>query len=475
MPNGSGNMPNSNVYNLKGINTKISPFSQTDGQITHCLNMYTDLIGAKRKRPGYVTFLGTAEGSAVNTMFQYLKEDGTTNYLYRASGSKVYWYNEGAGTGDWTLATNGTISAGAKMGATTFDDVLICGDGVGATRHTTVGTSFTDTTLAPIGRYFAQEFNRVFIAGTASDLFYSSPGNGTDWAGTSDSSSMVISGPGKLNGVWSVADRIVATKTSGIMRKWDDYALTRVPTTKGYASYDSVGDIDGYLVGLNRLGYFGFGGGRPEIISNPVVKHIYNNSQSGIAGTVFANAPAGVYRYQYLASVGTITDEYTQHQIPDCVMVYDYQLDEWFDYRYFNRPTSFLNYLDKNGDEQLIFGDAVGQVYKLAGTATSDNGNPIECQLEGFIHLSTPERDKVWKKVEAFANPGCEAQIMFGASDTFDITKVQWGSSMSLRSGCSSIRRSIRGRFLFYRVIESSITAPFEFYGFSVEADFIGD
>jgi hypothetical protein len=470
-------MPTKTVYNLKGLNTKIQPFDQVDGQVIHCVNMYTDLVGAKAKRPGYVTFNGTADGSAVNSLFQYQKGDGTTNYLYRASGSSLYYYNEGAGTGDWTLATNGTISPGAHVGKTIFDDVLILGDGVGSTRHTTDGVTFTDTSLAPIGQYFTNEFGRVFVGGTASDLFYSSANDGTNWqtSGTSDSSSLKIPGAGKINGVFASNDRVVSTKTSGAMKKWDDYALTSVPTTKGYASPYSVVDIDGYNIGLNPLGLFGYGGGRPEILSNPVEKHIYNNDNSGIAGSVFTTAPAGVNKYQYMISVGTITDSYTQIAIPDCVMCYNYQLDEWTDYQYANRPTAFTTYIDSSGNEQTIFGDSSGQVYKLAGTATSDNGTPINCSLIGFVHLGSPESEKIFNKIDAFANPGCEASLFLAASDVFDLSKVNWVGYGSLKSGKLEVRKALRGNFLFYKVIESSTTVPFQFYGFAIEYDFQGD
>lgn len=466
------------VFNLKGINTKIQPFQQVDGQIIHCQNLYTNQIGAKTKRPGYTTFNGTADGSAVTSLFQYQKNDGTTNYLYRASGSSLYYYNEGAGTGDWTLCGNGTIGAGAHVGNTTFNDVMIVGDGVGSTRHTTNGTSFTNTTLAPIGAYLANEFNRVFIGGTASELFYSSALDGTNWqtTGTSDSSSLTIGGGGKINGVFTAVDRIMITKTNGQMKKWDNYDLTTVPTTKGYSSPVSVADVDGYRIGLNRLGFFGYGGDRPEILSNPVEKHIYNSAGTGIDGSKFSTAAAGVYKYQYQCAVGTVTDDFTGIQIPDCVMNYNFQLDEWTDFKYQNFPTAYLNYVDRNGNEQTIFGDASGQVYKLDASTMSDNGSPIECSMIGFIHLGTPDNPKVFNKMHAFANPGCEATILLGVSEHFDLNKIKWVNYGSLTNGIHEIRTGIGwGHYLFFKIVESSITAPFTFYGFAVDWEEQGD
>ena len=464
------------VLNLGGINTKVQPLLTKDGELTRCLNLATDQIGAKRKRPGYVAFRDTADGSAVNSLFSWEKEDGTTRYIYRASGAGLY-YSDLNGTANWAVCGNGTITAGNHVGQAVLGDTMVVGDGAGSTRHSTNGTSFTDTTLAPVGEHLAVSSDRrVFICGTDSQLYWSVTNDATNWntTGTSDSSSLRIPGAGKLNGVFNAASLITMTKASGLMHKWDGYSLDTVPTNLAYTSPYSVKQLEGYHIGLNRQGFFGYGGDRPEILSNPIEHQIYNDSGSAVAGTSFNSAPGGVYRKNYYCAVGTTTDDTTEQTVNNCVEVYNFQLDEWYNYQFANFPTAFHTYKDSNGVEQFVFGDGSGQVYTLSGTATSDNGAAIECALEGFLHLGIPDQNKRWQKLWAFANPGCKAQIQVAASDTFQKDTLNWIDIGDLSSGVTECAIGQSGRFLFYRLHESSTDARFQFFGFAADVSAVG-
>ena len=152
---------------------------EQDGALIHSVNMVSFPYGAKTKRTGYSTFLGTPDASTVNSLLDYHQNDGSTFYLYRASGSALYYSLQG--TGAWTLSGNGTISNGAHFGGAILDNTFIGGDGVGSTRHTTSGTSFTNTTLAPISEFFEQYQNRIYASGTAGDCFYSTTNDATNW------------------------------------------------------------------------------------------------------------------------------------------------------------------------------------------------------------------------------------------------------------------------------------------------------
>src|SRR5688572_16557871 len=122
-----------NISNFGALNLKLSPFLQGTGQVIRALNVERDMIGAWKKRPGYITFLGTPDNSQVNTLGFWMKNDGVTNHLYRTSGSILY--HSVSGTGAWTLSPGGTISEGGHFGFTVLDDTLIGGDGTLATRH----------------------------------------------------------------------------------------------------------------------------------------------------------------------------------------------------------------------------------------------------------------------------------------------------------------------------------------------------
>ena len=146
-------------YNLGGLNLFLNPLLKKDGEAIRAVNVQSSSFGAKTKRTGYSTFLGTADGSAVNSLFSWTQDDGSL-FLYRASGAGLYHSVEG--TGEWTMSGAGTITAGSAVGHAVSANVLIVGDGKGSTRHSTNGTSFTNTTLAPVASQFTQYQGRIY-------------------------------------------------------------------------------------------------------------------------------------------------------------------------------------------------------------------------------------------------------------------------------------------------------------------------
>lgn len=470
--------------NFRGINLYINPLTIIDSDesggvdLLRAVNVDSYPYGAKTKRQGYVTHLGTADGSAVNSLFTFAKNDGTTLFLYRASGSSLYYSLQG--TGAWTLAGNGTISPGRHVGYAILDNTLIVGDGVGSTRHTTNGTAFTNTTLAPIGEFFAEYQRRIYVSGTSSNLFYSTAQDATNWntSGTSDSSSLFIPSGGKLSALFKNNDRLIITKNSKTMYKWDGFALVDMATDKGPTSPYSIGKEggQGFVPYLNRDGIAAYSGVLPSLISNPIQPIIYNNSGSAVAGGTFNTAPGVIHRNNYFLAVGTTTDDIARATINNCIIKYDMQKNEFLTWSFANNPTALHSYTDINGDNQLIFGDSSGQCYLLSGTATTDNGSPIEGLLEFVLHLNTPELEKKWNELWMFFNPGCQAQIQIGLSDSFTPQNINWVDIGDARDGVVDYRfpQGSRSRLLFVRVKEYSTTTPFRFYGVSLDMDLIG-
>lgn len=464
------------AFNIESLNLKVSPFLQGQGQVLRAVNVDRDVLGGWKKRSGYTTFLGTPDNSQVTSLFSWTRNDGTSLYLYRASGSILY--HSVAGTGAWTVSPGGTITGGAHFGHTVLDDVLIGGDGTAASRHTTTGTSFSNTSGAPLAEHWEQYQGRVWGArgtatsGTNTDMFYSTVGTASDW--TTDSSSIRIPGAGRANTLYKAGDRLVAGKDSGEMYQYDGYILTDLSTNTAPSSPYSIGEMEGYKIYLNRLGVFGHPGGRPDIISNPIERQIYNSAGSGITGTVFDNAPGIQYRYNWYCSVGTITDDLIQETLPDTILKYNFQQDEWSNYRFSDRPTAFGTYQDTNGNEQMIFGDNNGQCYQLSGTTFSDNGKPIESILQGFIHGSTFE-EKKWNWITGQFNPGCKAKIQFAISDTFSPRTLNWIDVGDAFDGVVEYRfpSDTRGRFLHWKIYEASTSSRWQFFGWEFDADVI--
>ena len=461
------------VFNLGSLNLKVSPFLHKEGDLIRCLNLEKDQVGALKKRPGYVSYLGTANGSAVIDLFTWQKDDGTTIFNYRNSGGILYYSTQG--TGAWTICGNGTIAAGNHIGHAVLENTMIVGQAGGTTRHTTDGTSFTDTTVAPAEQFFASKFNRIWAWGTASDLFWSTAGTPSDWS--SDSSSLKVPGAGKGNGLFIANDRIVAPKNSGMMFTYDDYNLRQVPTNMGPSSPYSLAETEDYWFSLNRNGVFGYAGDRPKLLSNAIEKQIYNDAGNGIAGTVFDTAPGEVYHYDYFCAVGTVKDDLTDEEIADCIIKYDYQLDEWGNFKFAHFPSAFLKYKDENGDEKLVFGNANGQCYTYGGTELSDNGSSVEAIAEGVLTFGAPDVDKLFKDLKAFASPGCQAKVAVAIGDSFEKQKKKWIDIGDLSTGCKEFKfpDGSRGKLLFWKLYEMSKDHRFHFYGFAVNLDIIGE
>lgn len=465
-------------FNSGGLNLYVNPLLRSDGEFIQLTNVDSYPYGAKSKRTGYTTLLGTANGSTVTNLFEWTKQDGSL-FLYAAHGNVLNYSVEGTGT--WTTPTNGTIASGNYVGHAVLEDTLVICDGAGSTRYTTDGSTFTDGTLAPVAVDLVQYQRRIYALGTSDTLFYSVTNDPTNWAttGTSDSSSITIPGAGKLLKGFVASDRLVVSKSSGNMFKWDGYSLVDTGSELGVTSPWSVDQSEGYYFFLNRLGHFGYGGARPQILSNAVQPQIYNNKGSAIAGANFDTAPGGVNRYKYYLAVGTTTDDYSNTTIDDNIIVYDYQTNEYLNHSYAHNPTCFLEYKDTNNVTQFAFGGAGGQAYQLSGTATSDAGNAISSTIEFVIHSDAPDRDKHWKNMKLFFNPGCNAKVQVALANSYlkgDSEKV-WGEVLGCNNGVCEVffkQGENRGKFLYVKIYDSSKDSSYTYYGYTYDAEIVG-
>jgi len=463
------------IRDIGSLNTYLNPINTPDGNVIHCVNLDSNPLDGKRKRMGYTTYLGTPDTAEVNSLFNWTKNDGTTMFNYRASGSVVYYSTQG--TGDWTPCTNGTVVDGAHVDHATLDNNLFIADGAGSLRYTNNGTAFTYIAGAPMGASIVSDYQgRMYANGTASksSWFYSTSGTsaGTDW--TTDSSSLFIGGGGALKSVLKASDRQILTKTTGQMYRWDGYNLVDMATELGPTSKEGIGKIEDFQFWLNRLGIFISNASKPTLISNAIQRQIYNDASTGITGANFDTASGVAHRYDYLLDVGTLTDDLIGEQIPRAIIKYNYQKNEFVNYSFYNEPTAWCSYKDNDGVQQLIFGDASGQCYTY-GVGSTDNGQPIETSLQFVVHAGQPFLNKEWGYIEVLTNPGCQAKLQIAIEDTFTAGKKRWKDIGSLVNGFNQFRfpTGSRGKILFVRIYESSTTAPFELYGVNFTANII--
>ena len=461
---------NSGIIIPGSLNLAVNPLAHKPGDLIRALNIESDQFGAKKKRAGYVTYLGTMpNGSVVSDLLNFTLNNGTQFWNYAFAGGLLYYSTQG--TGDLTVCGNGTLDATGTLTSAVSENTLLIGDGVAATRHTTNGTSFTNTTAAPIAVDMEDYQNRIYAIGTASTMFWSNAGTPTNW--TNDSSSINIPGPGKLTTLRKLDDRLITGKNSGIQHRWDGYNLFDLSTRLAPTSSRSLARVEKIDFGLNRLGVFVYSGNPPELISNAVEKQIYNDATEGIIGTTFDNAPGIAHKYEYMLSIGTVTDDLTDETIANAILVYDYQSDEWWNNRFADRPVAWLSYNDASGDQQLIFANG-SQCYTYGGTATADSGATIECVMEGILHMNTL-LDKKWNWFRASFNPGCQAKIQVAITNTFVKGAKNWIDLRDTSSGVAEFRfpEGSRGKFLFWKIYEASRNARLHLYGFEVDYEII--
>lgn len=457
------------IQTINGLNQKINPLIKSDGELELAINVESYRYGAKKKRPGYVTYLDNPDSAPITNLFTW--KQGTQFWNYRASGSQLFYSY--MGTGNWTVCGNGTIGNGAYVSSAVLNDTMLICDGVGSTRHTTNGTSFTDTVLAPVGVWATEFQGRVYVLGTASFAFYSVSNDATNWnvSGTSDSSSIIIPGPGKLLNSFKVNNRLSIHKSDGAIFRWDGYRLVDMANDLGPSSSASIGNVEDYRFYLNRMGIFGYDGDQPEIVSNPIEKYIYNSDETGIAGTTFDNAPGVAHQYTYYTSVGSVRDDFTNYGVNNAITAYNYQFNEFTVHSFADKPTAFGTYTDINGVRRMIFGDATGQCYTYGGTALSDNGKPITVVLEGFTSLNSLS-EKRFSWLMASFNPGCQAQMQIAISSNVEPTSLKWVNLGDASSGRIDYKfpEGSRGNYLFWRIIESSTSSRLDFNGIEIEA-----
>lgn len=467
---------------LQGLNLYTNPLMDlgSDGQIIRAVNVDSSPFGAKNKRQGYGTFAAGALSNPPNTLFSWTPDGGGSQFVYAQDGN-VLKYSQN-GTGAWAIAGNGTISSSSTsvLGYTVLNNTLIVSTNGGTTRYTTDGVTFVDASGAPAGNFLEQYQNRVFIGGSSSTLTYSVTGDPTNWqtTGTSDSSSFTIPGAGRINKLFKLADRLFVSKEFRQLFRWDGFSLVDTASNLGPSSPYSYGSVENNGFWLNEKGIFTSAGAAPQLISNPIYRFFNNTTGSQIAGTSFGSAPAAIHYYDYFAAVGSMTDDFTDETVPNAIIKYNFQKNEFLNWSFADFPTTMHAYRDLNGVPQLLFGAGVagvaGTIFQL-GTQTSDNGAPIESILELMFDFGNPLLQKDWRILWGFFNPGCGAQIEVATSDTYIKENKNWQTVGPAKEGVVyyRFRNGERGRFLFVKVTESSRDPAYICYGFGLEADLV--
>lgn len=483
-------MPGLNLYINPLFNGYMDTIMSMDGQIIRSINLESVPTGAKRKRPGYTTFLNSL-GTQTNNLFSWNNSQANQIYVYNYTAGTLFYYDATAGTGtSWLPCGNGTFgvsNSGSNPGqylghAFMLGTSMICGDGVGSSRHTTDGTSFTNTTLAPVAAYWVTYQNAIYAGGgtqavSPSVLFNSNASDATNWviSGTTSTSSLGIPDDGFINQLFVLAQNLFIGKTTGRLFRWDGYNLWDQSSLNGPISPFSYAAKEGVGFWLSTDGIMMSQGDTPSLISNAIQPQIYNHNNTGIAAGSFSTAPGVIHRYDYLLAVGSIQDDVSNEPMNNAVIKYNIQQNEFLNYQFNDNPTAWTTYKDYQSNYKLLFGGTAGQVFLYGGpngTTTSDNGVSIPCVIDMVFNFNTPYLQKDWRWLWAFFNPGCQAQISIATSDTFDRGKKNWIDIGDASSGVVQYRfpQGLRSRLLWVRIKEESQSSRLDLLGISLQA-----
>lgn len=371
-----------------GMNRNVAHFNIMLGEWRLIKNADVDKVGRVKKRQGYVKFLNVPDANKEVLSMIPFDLGGTRKMIMINAAGKLYAAATNAAS--WGTAILTGLSTTARWGYTYMQDddgnnYMILGNGT-ETYKTADAATFSAVSGAPLAKYWATYQQRVYAAGVAASphtLFWSSIGDITDWSPTppSDSSSTDIEAgyKGVLMGIYNSNDRIVMWKER-MMKRWNEEIMKTIKTSWGTEAPYSLADIDGNVFSYDREAIRLYDGNEHVPIS------FYIDDLIKGASNTAANLQRRfglVFNKKYYLNIGTVTDE-DGKSITNGMIVYDYEKNMFVIYSFADVMTAGAKLIDTNSDEQVYFGDSLGQCYKMF-TGDVDDDTDIEMVLESHI------------------------------------------------------------------------------------------
>lgn len=267
----------------------------------------------------------------------------------------------------------------------------------------------------------------------------------------------------------TVGSSLTMHKASGALYLYTGQQITN-PLQSANPFYASPGNstvsafapdqISGISIFPTRDGVYAYTGGFPTIISNEVYDYIQNMNLTNV-GFI----PGIAFKNKWYYAIGTVTDKFG-YTITNCILVYDYQLNIWDTYSFFDMPTCFGEYVDENGNLRMVFGNATGKTF-LFESGVADNGHPMDVVLQShYLTWGAPEKTKDVESYLVSTNPGANFQLQY-ATDF----KANW-NTFTTASGMGQSDRApdpmSNFKSLGFRLISNTVV-PMLFYGLTLK------
>lgn len=472
------------VYNFAGINQKQSPLLLQEGELLWSKNLTSTIRGAKTKRTGYSEIGGTFADD-VDSIYAWLNPTTGAKYYYLYADQKLYYSNVLAGTTTWseiTWGTNGgTVGTGQPTWASMGSQIFV--SGILHSLYSNNGTSFGTMAGAPTNSIDLLPYKQRLYLASGTTLYASELGSPTGWSlsATNPSFSEPMDGSGLIAGIYTANDEIVIHQAYGQISHFDGFRKYISPSNDGMGYHKSKGNTDGINFYSNNDGVYAFTT-QPQKISEAIEPLYKLSDVADDSGPFYNNfgATGVAYNERYLLHAGYITNPSmgnppTYGRVSGYItFVYDLKYNEW---DMWETPEIMHSlYYDGGIYGQGLLMGSEDRMYQFSESVYSDNGQAITAEMVGMLHFKEPERDKKIKRITAHASPGCGATFSIAMSDSLNYENLQWYDIGDLYGGVRKWNApDLRGKYMYYKLYESSTDKPFTFYGFTVDFDYVGE
>lgn len=395
-----------------GLNQGAPPFDIKDDETVEEYGWDTDKFPAlhTHKKP---TAYGAIGASQINLLANYQH-----THMVRSAGTALQWDNAGT----WTAIT-GTFS-NIDWDSTNFNGKLILTNGTDNVKQWN-GSALSDLTGAPKGKYITSNTVRVWIA-QANTISFCAFQNELDWTSPSDSGIDQFYTPngGDITALTTFQDNVTVFKKDAmgiyLGKNFFTQQLQTVSNDIGCISYKTVQEVGDTLFWLGQSDVYGFKGGKPYPIGQPIRQYLDDINQ-----TYVSKCFGGTDGIRYY--LGLVTGANTE---PNVLLIYDQRINVWRvaslsdGFRY----ATFFNNV-------MYIGDYTGQTYKMKQTFTGSTFQTISKPFNEDI----PETEKEYYEmhIQAYIPTGSALSVYVSTRDRdlgdgFDWTLIDTLTSSTL-------------------------------------------
>jgi len=483
----------SNLQNLRGMNSQVSPFLQPDDSPVNINNAdHAEEYGTLIKDLGYFRVGDQLEANKSITGLYNFRQTGAEKILAtvnNAAGTNMTLKYNNAGT--WTDIALGAAWDGFEdskvemeaflnycffLGYDSTDDVFLP---VGSLTGTTFSTT-TNVTDMPQGKFIIRYRDRLYVLNCKYGgveypfrvVSSSVPvGGGITWTPATDFLDVDYSE--QLTGAGANWDRLVAF-TERTAYFYDQSTWKRTWET-GCSAHRTIKNSGQFMFWVNYDGMYLSTGGQPQNIGGPVLKYI----QAGNPRDFFSVVVGEKY-YTYVGNVTVDGQSYS-----NCVIVYDIPTETFKIKELYNSLTAFANFMDSTGIPRLYKGATTGDVWQKseyfdstlynadAVVAGVDTGHAIHADVE-FAPIKMGEINMKYnvKTLIAYAEKAQGVMLSMRSLDKNLRALTPYKKVGQLTQYVNKFDINVdKGPLLQVRLSEYSKLPAFKFYGFTLDGD----